>query len=134
MTNTSPHARTHMSRPFQHNLGGGEFNGTYALVENNTLVRLRHQATNGGFLHSHKHAYPAGSKQQQVTVYSQGDDNNLWYISKKADQSSQTNLILPGDVVRFRHLPTGYWLHSHDLRPPVSSGDHYNEARYYFFT
>ncbi|KAI8583008.1 hypothetical protein K450DRAFT_268930 [Umbelopsis ramanniana AG] len=131
MTNTSTHARTLMSRPFQHNLFGGKFNGTYALVTNNTVVRLRHQATNGGFLHSHNHQYPTGSKQQQVTLYSHGDDNNLWYISKKVHQSSHTNLILPGDIVRFRHLMTGKWLHSHDLRPPVSNGDHYNEASAY---
>ncbi|KAI9288410.1 glycosyltransferase family 39 protein [Umbelopsis sp. AD052] len=131
MTNTGTHARTLMSRPFQHNLVGSEFNGTYSLVANNTLVRLRHQATNGGFLHSHKHPYPAGSKQQQVTVYSNGDDNNLWYISKKMHQSSHTTLILPGDIVRFRHLSTGTWLHSHDLRAPLSNGDHYNEASAY---
>lgn len=130
MTKTSPHARTSMSRPFQHNLEGDKFNGTFALVANNTLVRLRHQASNGGFLHSHKHSYPTGSKQQQVTLYGYEDDNNLWYIYKKQDQSAHTNLILPGDVVRFRHWRTGYWLHSHDIRPPVSNGDHYNEARY----
>jgi dolichyl-phosphate-mannose-protein mannosyltransferase len=130
MTKSSTHARISMSRSFQHNLEDRKFNGTFALVANNTLVRLRHQASNGGFLHSHKHTYPSGSKQQQVSLYGLGDDNNLWYISKNPDQSNHTNLILPGDVVRFRHLGTAYWLHSHDIRPPVSNGDHYNEARY----
>ncbi|KAH8551117.1 glycosyltransferase family 39 protein [Umbelopsis sp. PMI_123] len=131
MTVHTDQSRNLMSRPFQHSLIGGEHNGTAALVTNNTLVRIRHFATNGGFLHSHIHSYPTGSKQQQVTLNGNQDEYNMWYISKLQDSSNHTNLIHNGDIVRFQHLRTGHWLHSHNHRPPMSNGDHYNEASAY---
>jgi dolichyl-phosphate-mannose-protein mannosyltransferase len=32
-------------------------------------VYLRHDGSNGGYLHSHKSDYQTGSKQQQITCY-----------------------------------------------------------------
>ena len=42
-------------------------------------VYLRHESTNGGYLHSHKSTYPGGSKQQQMTCYPfRGGELHLW--------------------------------------------------------
>ncbi|KIM22442.1 glycosyltransferase family 39 protein, partial [Serendipita vermifera MAFF 305830] len=64
-----------MSSEFQHTLDGKEMRDTYADVAFNSVVTIRHVNTQGGYLHSHTHNYPGGSKQQQITLYPHIDSN-----------------------------------------------------------
>ena len=87
-------------------------------------VYIRHHGSNGGFLHSHKHNYPGGSKQQQITLYPFKDENS-WFVIK-APLPSGNNTSLPdysvitpikhGDIIRLEHQETEKRLHSHDVR------------------
>lgn len=98
-------------------------------------VSIRHTGTMGGYLHSHKHIYETGSKQQQVTLYSHLDANNDWVI-ELYDQPE----VIPetfeglkdGTKIRLRHRLTDRRLHSHDHKPPVSeSSDWQKEVSAY---
>jgi dolichyl-phosphate-mannose-protein mannosyltransferase len=53
-----------MSSEFQHTLGGHGMADTYADVAFGSKVSIRHVNTQGGYLHSHAHAYPGGSKRR----------------------------------------------------------------------
>ena len=88
-------------------------------------VYLRHDATAGGFLHSHLQYYPAGSKQQQITCYGFRDDNSLFEILRPLrldngtlveDKVEGFKRVKDGETIRLQHVPTGKRLHSHDVR------------------
>lgn len=51
-----------MSSEFQHTLKGRGMADTFADVSVYSTVTIRHVNTQGGYLHSHPHAYPGGSK------------------------------------------------------------------------
>jgi dolichyl-phosphate-mannose-protein mannosyltransferase len=51
-------------------------------------IRFEHVRT--GYLHSHAHNYPAGSKQQEVTRHAGKDDNDLWTVA---------NVVLPPAIL-----------------------------------
>lgn len=51
-----------MSSEFQHTLGGRGMADTFADVAIGSQITLRHVNTQGGYLHSHAHVYPGGSK------------------------------------------------------------------------
>ncbi|KAF8905795.1 Dolichyl-phosphate-mannose-protein mannosyltransferase-domain-containing protein [Gymnopilus junonius] len=70
-----------MSSEFQHTLGGRGMEDTFADVAVGSTISIRHVNTQGGYLHSHPHNYPGGSKQQQITLYPHRDDNNNWMIA-----------------------------------------------------
>lgn len=55
-----------MSSEFQHTLGGKGMADTYADVALGSVVSLRHVNTQGGYLHSHAHNYPGGSKRRRA--------------------------------------------------------------------
>lgn len=88
-------------------------------------VVLFHDETNGGYLHSHPYQYPAGSKQQQVTLYPHIDLNNNFMI-KKPLRTIESNFtegeivgftkIEHGNIIRLEHVMTKSRLHSHDIR------------------
>ena len=82
--------------------------------------------------------YPAGSNQQQVTLYPHRDDNNLWFIFNQTDPEIPFNASAPvfiknGAIVRLQHLITEKRLHSHDVRPPVTDAEWQNEVSAYGF-
>lgn len=88
-----------------------------------STVTLHHLNTRGGYLHSHLHEYPAGSKQQQITLYPHLDGNNEWLISlyNQTDAPLTSFENLPdGTKIRLLHKVTSRRLHSHDHKPPVS--------------
>jgi dolichyl-phosphate-mannose-protein mannosyltransferase len=128
-------ANSFMSGRFQYSLVGDKYhNGTVELVNNNAKIEIRHMATAGGYLHSHGHLYPSESKQQQITLYPfKKDDNNVWRISKKLSNDTSSDIIEHGNIVHLKHVTTGAFLHSHNIRAPLSPGEHYNEARYESF-
>lgn len=51
-----------MSSEFQHTLKGRGMADTFADIALGSQVTIRHVNTQGGYLHSHPHAYPGGSK------------------------------------------------------------------------
>ncbi|KZO93787.1 glycosyltransferase family 39 protein [Calocera viscosa TUFC12733] len=131
-----------MSAEFQHTLNGKKMQDTYADVGVGSKVVMRHWNTNGGYLHSHDHTYPGGSKQQQITLYPHMDTNNDWRIlnatwdasSPGYDHETQPfRALLNGDMIRLEHIITSKKLHSHDIRPPVSEVDFQNEVSGYGF-
>ncbi|OZJ06225.1 hypothetical protein BZG36_00764 [Bifiguratus adelaidae] len=125
-----------MSAEFQHTLKGHHMDDTPIDIAYDSKVYIRHVATAGGYLHSHKDTYPTGSNQQQVTLYPHKDDNNWWIIRKYANPENITDntplkWVKHNDIVRFEHMNTQRRLHSHDIRPPVTEVDYHNEVSAY---
>ncbi|KZT20598.1 glycosyltransferase family 39 protein [Neolentinus lepideus HHB14362 ss-1] len=129
-----------MSSEFQHTLRGKGMADTYADVAIGSTVAIRHVNTQGGYLHSHPHNYPGGSNQQQVTLYPHLDSNNDWRIinaTSEVDPDSDIDFdepltyITAGTRLKFRHISTQKYLHSHEIRPPVSDVDFQNEVSAY---
>ncbi|KAF8681649.1 Glycosyltransferase family 39 protein [Rhizoctonia solani] len=128
-----------MSAAFMHTLGGRGMSDTFADVALGSAVTLRHVNTQGGYLHSHLHTYPGGSKQQQITLYPHIDGNNDWRIlngtfdgATDFDWTTEPiSQIRNGQTIRLEHIATQKRLHSHDVRPPVSDVDFQNEVSAY---
>ncbi|KAJ7476966.1 glycosyltransferase family 39 protein [Mycena galericulata] len=123
-----------MSSEFQHTLGGRGMADTFADIAIGSQITIRHVNTQGGYLHSHPHSYPGGSKQQQITLYPHRDQNNDWTIYNatwaEADPNKLT-YITDKMRVKLQHISTHKHLHSHDVRPPVSDVDFQNEVSAY---
>ncbi|KAI8584241.1 hypothetical protein K450DRAFT_182243 [Umbelopsis ramanniana AG] len=129
---------THMSPAFQQTLKGNEAPATRADVAYNSIISIRHLKTNGGYLHSHSSRYETGSEQQQITLYSFRDDNNLWKIRKggedQVENADELEWVKNGDIIRLEHVSTSpIMLHSHDHRPPVTEEEYHNEVSGYGF-
>ncbi|KAJ7196882.1 glycosyltransferase family 39 protein [Mycena haematopus] len=124
-----------MSSEFQHTLGGRGMQDTFADVAVGSRITIRHVNTQGGYLHSHGHNYPTGSKQQQITLYPHRDQNNDWRISNATWETAEPNGALKYITnkmrVKLEHISTFKRLHSHDVRPPVSDVDFQNEVSAY---
>ncbi|KIJ29707.1 glycosyltransferase family 39 protein, partial [Sphaerobolus stellatus SS14] len=132
-----------MSSEFQHTLSGRHMADTYADVGIGSQVTIRHWNTQGGYLHSHPHNYPGGSKQQQITLYPHRDSNNDWYIMNATNPDEGENPfdfkdkpfvpVTTGMRLKVHHVITEKRLHSHDVRPPVSEVEFQNEVSAYGF-
>ncbi|KAI8915493.1 Dolichyl-phosphate-mannose-protein mannosyltransferase-domain-containing protein [Powellomyces hirtus] len=118
-----------MSPEFQSTLQGNELTETFAEIAYGADIMIRHENTQGGYIHSHKHFYPTGSKQQQITLYPYADANSIIHILPALEFVNKTAVepqvvefkqIKHGDVVRLEHGPTKMKVHSHDHRAPVS--------------
>jgi dolichyl-phosphate-mannose-protein mannosyltransferase len=104
---------------------------------------MRHLATTGAYLHSHKANYEEGSNQQQITLYPFKDDNNWWRILKADqeekkpiedmlgnDQTTWLEYVRDGDLIRLEHVITApRKLHSHDFPAPVTDTTYHKEVR-----
>uniref|UniRef100_A0A060SWY2 Dolichyl-phosphate-mannose--protein mannosyltransferase n=1 Tax=Blastobotrys adeninivorans TaxID=409370 RepID=A0A060SWY2_BLAAD len=111
-----------MPGPFQAQLIGSDKLPMPAEIISGSFITARHYGT-GGYLHSHEISFPRGSFQQQVTLYSFHDLNNVWTIDL-VDRRNESNPILKdGDYVTLRHVLTNKHLHSHDHFAPVSQCD-----------
>lgn len=105
---------------------------TDAPIGYGSVVTLRHIVTKGGYLHSHEHFYPEGSKQQQITLYPHLDSNNDWIIEPYNFTTPDYFVPITHDTkIRLRHSVTGRRLHSHDETPPVSDRDWQKEVSCY---
>lgn len=115
-------------------------------------ITIVHVGTRGGYLHSHVHSYPGGSQrklhlylcqkkkkkhivtlftlEQQVTLYSHIDDNNVWTITRaENEQTDGMGYIKHGDIVRLMHIKTDKRLHTHDIRPITNEQKYQHEVR-----
>ncbi|KAI8377587.1 glycosyltransferase family 39 protein [Radiomyces spectabilis] len=123
-----------MSPEFQQTLDGHSMADAPIDIAYGSKVYIRHVATHGGYLHSHPHDYPSGSKQQQITLYPHRDDNNWWIIYKKdSEEPVGIEYVRHGDVIRLIHQESKKRLHSHDHRPPMTDLDYHNEVSAYGF-
>ncbi|KAI5846280.1 Dolichyl-phosphate-mannose-protein mannosyltransferase-domain-containing protein [Morchella snyderi] len=131
-----------MSSEFQATLNSKGMHSVPADVAFGSRVSIRHHNTQGGYLHSHSHMYPTGSKQQQITLYPHKDENNIWTVENQTnpvggegisgfDAISPPIWIEDGALIRLYHAPTDRRLHSHDVRPPVTEAEWQNEVSAY---
>ncbi|KAK5955149.1 Dolichyl-phosphate-mannose--protein mannosyltransferase 1 [Knufia fluminis] len=134
-----------MSSEFQATLNNKGMADTPADVAFGSEISLRHHNTQGGYLHSHPHMYPTGSKQQQITLYPHKDENNVFLLENvtqpiTADNqtiagprawANMTEFIKDGDVIKLYHTMTHRRVHSHDQRPPVTEADWQQEVTAY---
>lgn len=135
-----------MSSEFQATLNSKAMQDVPADVAFGSEVSIRHHNTQGGYLHSHAHMYPGGSKQQQITLYPHKDENNVWIMENmtqpimpdnntisgpRAWSNISTTFIKDGDTIKLYHITTDRRLHSHDVRPPVTEADWQNEVSAY---
>ncbi|KIV80013.1 hypothetical protein PV11_07548 [Exophiala sideris] len=137
-----------MSSEFQATLNNKGMADTPADVAFGSEVTIRHHNTQGGYLHSHSHMYPTGSKQQQITLYPHKDENNVFLIENQTQPITADNVtiagprawanltdgpqfIKDGDVIRLYHTITHRRIHSHDVRPPVTEADWQQEVTAY---
>lgn len=137
----SPAANS-MSIEFQQSLRGGQLPPTLAHVYYGSQIRIRQYRPEGPFIHSHAHTYPDGSKQQHVTGYHHRDQNNLWiirraydvnktYVEEETDERDELVPLRHLDELRFEHVSTGRFLHSHNVDPPVSNKEKQKEVSCY---
>ncbi|KAL9014422.1 MAG: hypothetical protein Q9173_000930 [Seirophora scorigena] len=134
-----------MSSEFQATLNSKAMQDVPANVVLGSRVSIRHHNTHGGYLHSHNHMYPTGSKQQQITLYPHKDENNMWLLENQTQPAGLDDPIaglnawdtgepIPirdGAILRLYHFVTDRRLHSHDVRPPVSEAEWQNEVSAY---
>jgi hypothetical protein len=65
-------------------------------------------------LHSHGINYKSGSRQQQVTCIGSRDDNDYFIVHPGANNNNKVGSeVNYGDTVRFEHVATKSYLHSH---------------------
>ena len=137
-----------MSAQFQSTLNSKSMQDTVADVSYGSRIAIRHYNTQGGYLHSHPHLYPTGSKQQQITLYPHKDENNAFVVENQTqplDADGQeikgpfawddlpVSPVMDGDLIRLYHRVSHRRLHSHDHRPPVSEVDWQMEVSAYGF-
>lgn len=126
-----------MTSPFRSTLQGNTIpKNIVSQVGLGSKITIKHANTNGGYLHSHSHFYPAGSKQQQITLYPHLDSNNNWIIEHYDNTTYPTDKYIPltnNMKIRLRHQISGRRLHSHDEKAPVSERDWQKEASCYGF-
>ncbi|KAI9754020.1 MAG: hypothetical protein M4579_004896 [Chaenotheca gracillima] len=135
-----------MSSEFQATLNSKAMQDVPADVMLGSRVTIRHHNTQGGYIHSHQHMYPTGSKQQQVTLYPHKDENNYFLLENQTqpegltgpiegfrawDDLSPLAPIEDGMTLKLYHITTDRRLHSHDVRPPVSEAEWQNEVSAY---
>lgn len=137
-----------MSSEFQATLNSKGMQDVPADVALGSRITLRHHNTQGGYLHSHNHMYPTGSKQQQITLYPHKDEHNIWLIENQTqpegangpitgphawDSLTPLQYVEDGMLIRLYHLTTHRRLHSHDVRPPITEAEWQNEVSAYGF-
>ncbi|KAK4995838.1 Dolichyl-phosphate-mannose--protein mannosyltransferase 1 [Elasticomyces elasticus] len=135
-----------MSSEFQSTLNSKGMQDVPADVAFGSRISLRHHNTQGGYLHSHSHMYPTGSKQQQITLYPHKDENNIWLVENQTQplgmdgeeikgpmawDQVEPSMLVDGSIIRLYHLTSDRRLHSHDVRGPVTEVDWQNEVSAY---
>ena len=135
-----------MSSEFQATLNHKGMQDVPADIAFGSRISIRHLNTQGGYLHSHNHMYPTGSKQQQVTLYPHKDENNLFIVENMTQPLDTDGQEVPGAfawdnltaeyvedgaTIKLYHVMTHRRIHSHDVRPPITEADWQNEVSAY---
>ena len=140
-----------MSSEFQSTLNTKGMADVPADVAFGSRISFRHHNTQGGYLHSHQHMYPTGSKQQQITLYPHKDENNIWLVENQTqpinwavDETGNTTIpgpaawdtiapehVIDGSIFRLYHVTSDRRLHSHDVRAPMTEAEWQNEVSAY---
>ncbi|KAI9191115.1 hypothetical protein LWI28_003820 [Acer negundo] len=86
-----------------------------------SVLKLMHERTKFR-LHSHDVPYGSGSGQQSVTGFPNVDDANSYWIVRPVPGTSakQGDTITSGTIIRFQHMKTRKWMHSHLHASPIS--------------
>ncbi|KAI9504699.1 Protein O-mannosyltransferase 2 [Coemansia spiralis] len=119
-----------MPPTFQARLKGSPLGHQPFAVVYGSQLNLRSMCPGSGLLHSHPHAYPVGSQQQQITCYSHKDSNNDWIIVKPAGEefnytSEPLITVRDGDIVSLMHRSTKRMLHAHSAHlAPITTSDY----------
>jgi dolichyl-phosphate-mannose-protein mannosyltransferase len=132
---------TFMGPEFQSSLAGSPIIQSFQDVAYGSTVVIRHDGTNGGYLHSHAHSYPAGSKQQQITCYPHIDKNSNFLVKYPLEFENASipiekpivhfETVKVGSVIRLEHIATEKRLHSHNVRPGWNDDKEINEVSCY---
>jgi dolichyl-phosphate-mannose-protein mannosyltransferase len=130
-----------MPAEFQATLAGTPLVKTFEDIAFGSTIVIRHVNTGGGYLHSHPHNYPSGSKQQQITCYPHKDANSDFLVKHKlvfvnGSIPKEQDLVgfetlTSGSTIRLEHTPTLKRLHSHDTRPGWNDDKEINEVTAY---
>ena len=130
-----------MSSEFQATLNSKGMQDVAADVAYGSKISIRHYNTQGGYLHSHASMYPAGSKQQQITLYPHKDENNVWLLENMTYPGGGVGIsgfdemdpiwVKDGSIIQLYHVNTDRRLHSHDVRAPVTEVEWQNEVSAY---
>ncbi len=125
-----------MSSLFQAGLEGTEMGKSPLQVAFGAKITMRNSRYGSGLLHSHSSTFPAGSKQQQITLYAHSDHNNDWIIHRSynhtgpgsktplyTDEGYEVQPLVDGDHVRLLHNSTGKYLHSHFIHAAITGTD-----------
>ncbi|KAJ7829037.1 MIR motif-containing protein [Mycena leptocephala] len=115
---------------------------TLPAINFGSTVTLRHVSSSAaGYLHSHPHNYPTGSKQQQATLAPERSKATAWrvynatanYETREHDALQVPRQpVVAGSAVKLLHVATAKHLHSHsDSSPPVSPGEDLQEVTAY---
>lgn len=108
---------------FLHCIAGGLCHGSHlSQVTCGSLVKIKNNIYDGR-LHSHEVRYGSGSGQQSVTgMKSKTDHNSYWAVKAAFQQSCERGEpIKCGSLIRFQHMATGKYLHSHLFSSPLSN-------------
>ncbi|PVU97499.1 hypothetical protein BB561_000513 [Smittium simulii] len=112
------------SKEFNSSFEGAEVVQTEKQIYYGSVVRIKHTNSNSGYIHSHAHDWvnEKSSKQQQVTIYGHPDGNNLFAIEPAFNTTvKEKTKVKNGDIIRLQHVPTKKRIHSHDVKPPLST-------------
>ncbi|KAI8066306.1 Dolichyl-phosphate-mannose-protein mannosyltransferase-domain-containing protein [Gilbertella persicaria] len=123
-----------LSSKLRYSLEGNAFEASQPDIVFGSQIVIKHEGTVGGYIHSHKKRFSAGSTQQEVTLYPYVDLNNIWTVHKTNELWNGTQpfeLIHNKDQIRLEHFASTRKLHSHDVRPQLTNKKEHNEVTAY---
>ncbi|KAJ1920639.1 Protein O-mannosyltransferase 2 [Mycoemilia scoparia] len=113
---------------FQAGLEGSSLKGQPVDIAYGSEITIKSNSAGIGLLHSHKDAYPGGSKQQQITCYGHSDSNNNWIVHRAHGKATSyddepISYVMDGDVIRLVHKQTNRNLHTHQVPGHITTSD-----------
>ncbi|KAJ3075102.1 Protein O-mannosyltransferase 2 [Podochytrium sp. JEL0797] len=119
-----------MGSLFQYHLVNSEIRTSPLQVAYESELQIRYHGPGGGLLHSHSHDYPAGSKEQQVTLYGFRRDDNNRFVVRDGEGNRTSGDVEDGAVVKLVHRESGKVLRVHKEFGAPMSGDVFREVSF----